>query len=152
MRFLDHETEPGKHQFTGFDISNAAFPADAPSNFHFNLLDAREPCPEEYAEKFDVMHIRLLVGGMGHGDWARAARCAMAMLRPGGGLMWTELRLRDAVPALRSGPYATSNGLDRLCQRFLDILGERSDAGVSTLEAVLAEVGSVSRCVLFCAN
>lgn len=140
MRVLDQSSGSGKHRFSGFDISPASFPDDAPPNFSFHLLDARQPCPAAFAGKFDIVHIRLLVGGMGHDDWARAARCSRDMLKSGGALMWTELRLRDSVPALRVELDATDKGLSKLNQRFLDIVGERLDGGVPTLEKVLAEV------------
>lgn len=140
MYHLNEATAPGRHAFTGFDISSALFPSYAPSNISFHLLDAREHCPAEFEGKFYVVHIRFLVGGMAHDDWAKVVRCAKDMLKPGGALMWTELRLRDAVPVLRDQTKSTRNDLEKFCQRFLDILGNRLDAGVSTLQDVLVEV------------
>ncbi|KAL9048640.1 MAG: hypothetical protein Q9162_007618 [Coniocarpon cinnabarinum] len=141
MRGLEREAERGKHEFIGFDISDASFPTEASENFTFHVHDAREPCPSVFEERFDLVHIRLIIAGMGRDDWPKAAECAQAMLKPGGALMWTELRMQDAVPALRSGVQASRRGLDDICQCLLDILGERLNAGVLTLQPVFTEIG-----------
>jgi hypothetical protein len=50
--------------FHGFDISDLQFPTlsvDQNSRFKFIVHDARNPFPEEYIGKFDLVHLRLLM-------------------------------------------------------------------------------------------
>ena len=72
---------PTASEFHGFDISPAQFPkAHVPTNVQFHVTDAKKPFPPEFHEKFDVVHLRLLVPAMNGNDWKTVnySKCVLA--------------------------------------------------------------------------
>lgn len=76
----------------GLDISDAQFPASlaCPSNCEFRLLNLLDPVPPELQNAFDMIHLRLLIAGLGPGLWDIASQNIFKMLKPGGLLQWDE--------------------------------------------------------------
>ncbi|KFH45540.1 Malonyl-[acyl-carrier protein] O-methyltransferase-like protein [Hapsidospora chrysogenum ATCC 11550] len=74
----------------GVDISSAMLPKDVPANLTFEIADVAEPWPPRL---YDFIHIRNLAGG-GVRDWDRLLTEALAHLKPGGALEFSEIRPR----------------------------------------------------------
>lgn len=79
----------------GFDISPQQFPAQNPPNLEFVVHDIVNPFPQEYQEKFDLVHIRLLSYAIKAKDLESAVKNAVSIIRPGGFLQWEELDIID---------------------------------------------------------
>lgn len=62
LREAAQELATSKEQIvlTGFDISAQQFPKDNTQALDFVVHNVVEPFPEEYHEKFDLVHVRLL--------------------------------------------------------------------------------------------
>lgn len=62
---------PASTQLDGFDISTAQYPAKEhlPPNVHLRILDilASDP-PKDLQNQYDIVHIRLFIGVVCHGD------------------------------------------------------------------------------------
>ncbi|KAL4779876.1 hypothetical protein BJX76DRAFT_361368 [Aspergillus varians] len=80
-----------RRQYTGLDMSPANFPASHPENFHYSIYNILHPVPEELKEKYDLVHVRLLVSALSKGDANRAVGNLAQLLRPGGWTQWDEL-------------------------------------------------------------
>ncbi|KAJ5297278.1 fructose-bisphosphate aldolase [Penicillium atrosanguineum] len=78
-------------QYDGLDISPAHFPASHPENFHYDVYNILQPVPEELKEKYDLVHVRLLVAALSKGDMNTAVDNLAQLLRPGGWIQWDEL-------------------------------------------------------------
>ncbi|KAK3167845.1 hypothetical protein OEA41_004291 [Lepraria neglecta] len=87
-------------EFTGFDISVQQFPKDSIQGVNFVMHDIVEPFPQEYHEKFDLVHVRLLSYAIKEQDLDKAVENIIQILRPGGYLQWQEFDPIDswAVP------------------------------------------------------
>lgn len=86
------------HQYFGLDLSSAQFPSKYPDNVEFDILNILEPVPEDWKDRFDALHVRLLLCGLsGRQDWTKAIANLMTMLRPGAWLQWEELDFLSAV-------------------------------------------------------
>jgi len=82
---------PASVQFHGFDITDVHFPdKEFPRNVSFHQHDMREPFPEEFIGKFDLVNIRLVVLGLKGNEWELAMKNLIALLKPGGHLQWLE--------------------------------------------------------------
>lgn len=83
---------PPTSSLYGFDIDTNKFaPADTlPSNVTLAAGDALEPPPEEHRGKYDVVHARLFIYALRKEDWDVMARNMLALLKPGGWILWEE--------------------------------------------------------------
>ncbi|KAL8819818.1 MAG: hypothetical protein Q9223_001824 [Gallowayella weberi] len=84
---------PSDWTLHGFDIAGDNFPAREylPKNVTFSLHDVFADLPDEFVEKFDVVHIRafgLIVKG---GDPNHLCTNLIQMLKSGGYLQWDEV-------------------------------------------------------------
>ncbi|EDP52230.1 hypothetical protein KXW98_001633 [Aspergillus fumigatus] len=110
-------------KFHGFDISSEQYPA--PGFLHPNVslskLDILGEIPEEYREKFDVVHARLLVQVVNQAgsDPVPVIRNMMKLLKPGGYLQWEEPN-DDASkrPIVKADPANSSENAEKLLQRL----------------------------------
>ncbi|KAL1998550.1 hypothetical protein VTN02DRAFT_5977 [Thermoascus thermophilus] len=51
--------------YHGFDISADQFPsADGRGDLHFSVQDAMKPFPAEHLNRYDLVHVRLLIGAL----------------------------------------------------------------------------------------
>ncbi len=84
---------PPTARLDGFDINTTKFrPASAlPPNVSLQHANALEPFPAALHEQYDLVHVRLLVLGLKPADWQPIAQNIMALLRPGGYLVWEEV-------------------------------------------------------------
>jgi chemotaxis methyl-accepting protein methylase len=71
-------------------MSTEQFPAEKRANVSFSTMNILDPVPESLHNKFDVLHLRLLVLGLPKDTWTQAARNLQQMLKPGGWLQWEE--------------------------------------------------------------
>lgn len=95
----------------------------------FHILDAlSDPhqVPSELVGTFDVIHIRLLVGAVADNNPAPVIKAALALLKPGGYLQWTEIASPIYVMGENEGKVPLMKGVsdDSLLGRL----------GISTFE------------------
>ncbi|KAL5360454.1 hypothetical protein BJX96DRAFT_175311 [Aspergillus floccosus] len=78
----------------GFDISSSQFPfykdITPTSELYLSVQDARLRFPEEHRGRYDLVHLRLLVGAFQEEDYVRTMRNVYELLKPGGHLQWDE--------------------------------------------------------------
>eukprot|EP00136_Aspergillus_niger_P009767 XP_001401990.2 methyltransferase [Aspergillus niger CBS 513.88] len=108
----------------GFDISSEQYPAPGflPSNISLRHLNILEEIPEEYVEKYDVVHARLLVQVVlqAGGDPRPVIKNLMKLVKPGGYIQWEEPN-DDAGnrPLVKSDPETTvSESSEELMRRI----------------------------------
>ena len=80
---LEMAGEYPRTEYTGFDISSAQFPSREalPSNIvGLHELDIYAPIPQQWVEKFDVVHVQLIVAGVRDGDPLPILRNLLRML------------------------------------------------------------------------
>jgi hypothetical protein len=145
------KTLPAASELHGFDISPAQFPkAHVPANIQFHVANAKTPFSSEFHEKFDVVHLRLLIPAMSGDDWKTVTQNVCMLLKPGGAIQWTEGNFIQLYPALRgsSDPRWTSVRLSTYVRTWLDLPGfewrERlapSSSGWSSLPCIFQELG-----------
>lgn len=78
------------YTYHGFDSSASLFRNNLPQKVSLHVHDVRHEFPAQFHGKFDAIHLRLLVGGMGEDDWEVAVRNLLALLKPGGAIQWEE--------------------------------------------------------------
>lgn len=106
----------------GIDLSSALLPKDVPPNLTFEIADATEPWP---SRQYDFIHMRNLVGG-GVRDWERLAADALAHLKPGGILEFSDIRPRfyDVDPAHAELPEGETPVVGASCLEYERLLAE----------------------------
>ncbi|KAK5936625.1 hypothetical protein PMZ80_011090 [Knufia obscura] len=81
-------------EITGLDISDAQFPPKQswPANTTFATYDIFSDPPEQYTNKFDVIHIKLIMSVLIQNETRKEVVISNVrkMLKPGGYLQWTE--------------------------------------------------------------
>lgn len=97
----------GPVYYHGFDISAQQFPQKQ-ENIQFSVHDITKPFPEEHLNKYDLVHVRLLVVAIDAADYSKAIanisailsmfrstfNCRLNLLiylEPGGFLQWEEI-------------------------------------------------------------
>ncbi|MCJ1392252.1 hypothetical protein MMC18_005119 [Xylographa bjoerkii] len=90
-------THAGRNvQFTGFDVSETLFPCQNRPGQTFVVHDAVQPFPDEYHEKFDLVHLRFLSYSIEPHQLEDLVEFVSEILRPGGYLQWQEIDAIDA--------------------------------------------------------
>ncbi|KAK7955777.1 uncharacterized protein PG986_004999 [Apiospora aurea] len=88
------EQVPSIKQLDGFDPDTSKFPpADSlPKNVRLMGGDATQPFPEEMnmAGSYDLVHARLQFFSWRKDEWPRVVQAMVALLKPGGHLLWHE--------------------------------------------------------------
>ncbi|KAI0513027.1 S-adenosyl-L-methionine-dependent methyltransferase [Xylaria bambusicola] len=86
------KTLPASAELVGFDFDVSKFPMPEalPSNIRLSFGDAYEPFPEEFRNRFDVVHLRHFNLAMRKGQGVPLIRNLSSLLRPGGWLVWVE--------------------------------------------------------------
>ncbi|EAU33984.1 predicted protein [Aspergillus terreus NIH2624] len=74
----------------GFDISAEQFPKK-PGNIEFSVQDITLPFPKEHWNRYDIVHVRLLVAALDESEYRTAISNLSAILKPGGFLQWEEI-------------------------------------------------------------
>ena len=131
--------------FEGLDISDALFPPrDAlPAGATLSLQDLKQPFPEHMHEKYDLVHLRLLVSGMRPDDWAPAVCNIFRILRPGGYIQWEECEFLNAEWH-KSRPDSRFETAKMVADAFTDALRQQFQHGWNTLPDQMREAGFTS--------
>ncbi|PQE18640.1 umta methyltransferase family protein [Rutstroemia sp. NJR-2017a BVV2] len=107
---------PETTQLYGFDISDAQYPHPKylPPNVKLEILDNLTPDPpSDLQGTFDVVYLRLWLGGVPNGDPTALLTHALKLLRPGGYIQWNEF---DPLRAIAEGPDGEpSPNVRKLC-------------------------------------
>ncbi|KAL4925544.1 class I SAM-dependent methyltransferase [Aspergillus undulatus] len=89
---LDNNKNSQQHYYHGFDISSAQFPEELPmTDLHFSVQDITSPFPQEHLNKYDLVHVRLLIAALEESEYKTALTNISAILKPGGYLQWEEI-------------------------------------------------------------
>lgn len=132
-----------KYTFEGLDVSDAQFPKTYPQNMSFKQFNLLKPVPPEFADKYDVVHIRLITGGLdGKDDWKTATTNVLKLLKPGGFVQWEEGDYQH-IRVLKNDPNADVSSLTALRDLGVDLnLKYGKTLGiVSQLGKMLSEAG-----------
>ncbi|OTA53847.1 hypothetical protein K449DRAFT_439787 [Hypoxylon sp. EC38] len=128
----------------GFDISPALYPPwdTLPWGMTLSVLDAKQPFPEELHNKYDVVHVRMLVAAMLPNDWHVVVGNLFKLLKPGGFLQWAECDYIGAkyLRNYKNSPVDTARSV---ANAFTDALRERFENGWCTLPRHMREAGFV---------
>ncbi|PVH97827.1 S-adenosyl-L-methionine-dependent methyltransferase [Periconia macrospinosa] len=86
------KASPPTYTFSGYDISPDQFlpSSTLPSNVTLTHGDFKKPFPTHLHGTYDVVNIRLVIISMGPGIWESTLRHVLALLKPGGAIVWTE--------------------------------------------------------------
>ncbi|KAF9883356.1 hypothetical protein FE257_003572 [Aspergillus nanangensis] len=76
--------------YHGFDISADQFPK-SPGNIEFSVQDITLPFPKEHWNRYDMVHVRLLVVALEESDYKTAISNISSILKPGGFVQWEEI-------------------------------------------------------------
>ncbi|KAI0147481.1 S-adenosyl-L-methionine-dependent methyltransferase [Xylariaceae sp. FL1272] len=127
--------------FEGIDISPDLFQQDGlPAGATLSVLDLKQPFPVHMHEKYDVVHLRLLVSAMRPEDWGPAVRNVFRIVRPGGYVQWEECDFISATWQ-RSRPDARFETMETVGEAFRDVLRLQFEHGWNTLPAQMREAG-----------
>ncbi|KAI1419870.1 hypothetical protein F5Y12DRAFT_720221 [Xylaria sp. FL1777] len=86
------KTLPASAELVGldFDVSKFPEPETLPSNIRLSFGNAYEPFPEEFRNRFDVVHLRHFILATKKDHGIHLIRNLLSLLRPGGWLVWAE--------------------------------------------------------------
>jgi SAM-dependent methyltransferase len=108
---------PSTCEFTGFDVTPAAFPPPQtlPPNVSFKIQDMLLPFPASELGTYDVVATRFTSVATTRSEWARAVENLATLLKPGGWLQW--------IDSCNFTLYNTVAGTSRAaCQEIYDAL------------------------------
>ncbi|KAJ5370417.1 uncharacterized protein N7496_006509 [Penicillium cataractarum] len=88
-RELEKSTSAQRY-YHGFDISPDQFPTDS-GHVQFSVHDITKPFPKEHWNRYDLVHVRLLVAAIDESDYQAAIANIHSILKPGGYLQWEEI-------------------------------------------------------------
>ncbi|KAI0534681.1 hypothetical protein GGR58DRAFT_515919 [Xylaria digitata] len=85
-------TLPASAELVGldFDVSKFPEPEALPSNIRLDFVDVYKPFPEEFQNRFDVVHLRHFILATQKDHGVSLVRNWLSLLRPGGWLVWVE--------------------------------------------------------------
>jgi ubiquinone/menaquinone biosynthesis C-methylase UbiE len=89
--FALEASAPTTWNLEGSDISADQFTKRPNSRCNFGVLDIKKPIPEHLHGAFDLLHIRMLLGGLTTPDWSMVAAHVYQLLKPGGWIQWHEI-------------------------------------------------------------
>ncbi|KAI1321364.1 S-adenosyl-L-methionine-dependent methyltransferase [Xylariaceae sp. FL0255] len=106
---------PPTAQLDGFDISLKATPPIEwlPGNLKFRLWDVKEPVPNEFIEKYDIVHLRLFGFVLRDDEVSPVLKNVVRLLKPGGFLQWDEADL-TSFRIEKTNPTNSTEGLQQL--------------------------------------
>ncbi|KAL3490990.1 hypothetical protein BJX62DRAFT_237594 [Aspergillus germanicus] len=116
-----HSLSPNPNSYTlhGFDISAAQFlPSPETHGLSLSVHDILRPFPIEHRDKYDLVHVRMLVSALKVEEYEVAVRNLVEILKPGGYLQWTDLDSSH----LSSAPSATDPRSRPLISSWLKFL------------------------------
>ncbi|KAI1357609.1 S-adenosyl-L-methionine-dependent methyltransferase [Xylaria arbuscula] len=126
----------------GYDISASMYPQSVPKTINLQVLDMKQPVPEEFHQVYDLVHARMLVAAVLPTEWTAIVRNLTKLLKPGGWLQWGECDfisckfLRGA--ALGASPTDTVLALGN---KWREEMRDRFQCGWSTLAGDMRAAG-----------
>ncbi|KAJ8126974.1 hypothetical protein O1611_g6662 [Lasiodiplodia mahajangana] len=86
------KTLPTSAELVGLDFDTSKFPKPEtlPPNITLGVADGYKPFPEEYQNRFDVVHLRFFLFALKNGKGVPLVKNLLSLLRPGGWLVWVE--------------------------------------------------------------
>ncbi|BCS23503.1 class I SAM-dependent methyltransferase [Aspergillus puulaauensis] len=104
---LNENAGQSERQFHGFDISAAQFPP-APAGITFSVHDIFQPFPAEHLNRYDLVHVRLLVTAFPESEFQKAVENLLTILKPGGYLQWSEVDFAHVEAGSDDHPKGTA--------------------------------------------
>ncbi|KAI0419308.1 S-adenosyl-L-methionine-dependent methyltransferase [Xylaria grammica] len=106
---------PPTTQLDGLDISLKSTPPGQwlPPNVTFRLWDVKQAVPEDLVEKYDVVHVRLLIFVLRDDEIPVVLQNIMSLIKPGGYLQWEDIDV-GSFRTERINPTNKIDALDRL--------------------------------------
>ncbi|KAL2865086.1 class I SAM-dependent methyltransferase [Aspergillus lucknowensis] len=143
---LNERTANRARYYHGFDISAAQFPAPSARqqhgmNMNFSVHDILRPFPVEHHNRYDLVHVRMLVAALVESKYREAVANLLTILKPGGYLQWVEL---DSS-ALHGSPSARDPRSARPVHAWLEFLDGNglSQCPPRTIQDACKEVGGL---------
>ncbi|KAL2836689.1 hypothetical protein BJY01DRAFT_258622 [Aspergillus pseudoustus] len=133
--------------FEGLDMSLALTPPTAwlPPNLTVREWNLDDDVPDDLVEKYDVIHLRLLVLVVRDGDPAPVTRKVARMLKPGGWIQWDDYNYQG-THVVKVDPKLQTPALERLCA-FLYANGRQD--WVVELPGILEKEGLFDQAQIF---
>lgn len=103
----------------------------------------KQPFPEHMHEKYDLVHVRMLVAAMLPSDWRTAVSNIARLLKPGGFLQWEECDFLNAEWQ-KCTPSASIEKTKYIGDAFRSALRERFSHGWNTLPEHMRAAGLTS--------
>ncbi|KAJ0423037.1 S-adenosyl-L-methionine-dependent methyltransferase [Aspergillus carlsbadensis] len=118
-QILDQKAgESSSRSYHGFDISPAQFPS-TPQGIELSVQDVFQPFPAEFINRFDLVHVRLMVTAFPESKFQEAVENVLTILKPGGYLQWVEIDF-STVEAQTNTDARVSPGSNHW-MRFVDL-------------------------------
>jgi SAM-dependent methyltransferase len=120
---------PSTCHFTGFDVTDSAFPAKEtlPPKVSFKVQDMFLPFAPEDLGTFDVVAVRFTSSVISRAKWTACIINLMTLLKPGGWLQWIDscnFALYNSVPGTsRAACQEIYDGLDTYRQEEEPVIG-----------------------------
>ncbi|TPX14990.1 uncharacterized protein E0L32_004820 [Thyridium curvatum] len=127
-------------EVVGVDISPHMIPEETPGNLDLQIDDLNRPFtfPSNY---FDLVHSRLVAGGINSDRWRDYLRDMVRVLRPGGWCQMVEIYFNAQSD---NGSLTSSHALSRWSQRYLESLSPYKDPRIPLrLEQMMRQAGLV---------
>ncbi|KAH8705049.1 putative LaeA-like methyltransferase [Talaromyces proteolyticus] len=92
-----HPTGPSKPRYYhGFDLSDAQYPTNQGlDGINYSLHDCLKPFPVEHHNRYDLVHVRLLVAAIKETEFKLIVANLKPLLKRGGYLQWEDLDLKS---------------------------------------------------------
>ncbi|GAW11428.1 hypothetical protein ANO14919_007740 [Xylariales sp. No.14919] len=121
------KTLPASAELVGldFDVSKFPEPEALPSNISLGFVDAYEPFPMEYQNRFDVVHLRHFILATKKDHGVLLVQNLLSLLRPGGWLVWVEA---GAPLASAEPPSEALFQVQKIYYNFIKAAGLEIDA------------------------
>ncbi|KIX00322.1 uncharacterized protein Z518_10461 [Rhinocladiella mackenziei CBS 650.93] len=89
---LDMARDYPQAHFTGIDISPQQFPPKFtwPRNVTMETYDIFQPMPDRYIGRFDIVHVRFIMGAVYSQNKNWVLQNILKLLKPGGFIQWTD--------------------------------------------------------------
>ncbi|KAK9424845.1 putative Methyltransferase domain-containing protein [Seiridium unicorne] len=122
-------SSPGDHQYVGTDVVDSLYPNPPPVGTSFQNQSIKEPFPDPWQGKFDVVHQRLVMAAAAPEKTpVEVVKNLAGLLRPGGWLQMVEV---VTTPVISNTP-AVNQYIDMLDTLYANLYGH-SDLNKSNL-------------------
>ncbi|KAL3464880.1 hypothetical protein BJX64DRAFT_253896 [Aspergillus heterothallicus] len=105
---LDENAGKSDRYFHGFDISSAQFPP-TPQSIHLSVQDVFQPFPADFLNRFDLVHVRLMVTAFPESKYQEAVENVLTIVKPGGYLQWVEIDFSAVEAQIDGDPRVASS-------------------------------------------